>query len=105
MTIVISGKTPHVQVGHVTYKLSYTIITNKEDLKLIYPFIIEDIKSMKISTVLASYSREYSYRNEHELFNLQCWALTAESFFDDKEWIWLYNHFGYSGDYEFIYME
>ena len=23
-----------------------------------------------------------SYRNELELFNLQCWALTAESFFD-----------------------
>ncbi len=46
-----------------------------------------------------------SYRNEQELFNLQCWALTAESFFDSAEWIWLYNHFGYTGDYEFIYME
>jgi len=44
-----------------------------------------------------------SYRNEHELFNLQCWALTCESFFDTAEWIWLYKHFGYSGDYEFIY--
>ncbi len=43
------------------------------------------------------------YRNEKELFNLQCWALTAESFFSDKEWIWLYNNFGYTGDYEFIY--
>lgn len=46
-----------------------------------------------------------SYRNEQELFNLQCWALTAESFFDTAEWIWLYDHFGYTGDYEFIYME
>jgi len=46
-----------------------------------------------------------SYRNEKELFNLQCWALTAESFFDKEEWIWLYNHFGYTGDYEFIYFE
>jgi SAM-dependent methyltransferase len=44
-----------------------------------------------------------SYRNEQELFNLQCWALTCESFFDKDEWIWLYDHFGYSGDYEFIY--
>jgi len=43
------------------------------------------------------------YRNEQELFNLQCWALTCESFFDEEEWIWLYKHFGYSGDYEFIY--
>lgn len=46
-----------------------------------------------------------SYRNEQELFNLQCWALTCESFFDTAEWIWLYRHFGYMGDYEFIYFE
>jgi len=46
-----------------------------------------------------------SYRNELEQFNLQCWALTCESFFDSAEWIWLYEHFGYSGDYEFIYFE
>ena len=46
-----------------------------------------------------------SYRDEQELFNLQCWALTCESFFDEDEWVWLYNHFGYSGDYEFIYFE
>lgn len=46
-----------------------------------------------------------SYRNEEELFNLQCWALTAESFLDTAEWIWTYDHFGYTGDYEFIYFE
>jgi len=46
-----------------------------------------------------------SYRNEKELFNLQCWALTCESFFDQQEWIWVYNHFGYTGDYEFIYFK
>ena len=39
------------------------------------------------------------------MFNLQCWALTGESFFDVAEWIWLYNRFGYTGDYEFIYFE
>jgi SAM-dependent methyltransferase len=46
-----------------------------------------------------------SYRNEQEQFNLQCWALTCESFFDFDEWVWLFNHFGYNGDYEFIYFE
>jgi SAM-dependent methyltransferase len=46
-----------------------------------------------------------SFRNEKELFNLQCWALTCESFFDEKEWVWIYDHFGYTGDYEFIYFE
>jgi SAM-dependent methyltransferase len=46
-----------------------------------------------------------SYRNEAELFNLECWSLTCESFFDVDEWIWLMRHFGYSGDYEFIFFE
>lgn len=46
-----------------------------------------------------------SYRNEQEMFNLECWALTAESLFEKDEWIWLYQQFGYSGDYEFIYFE
>lgn len=44
-----------------------------------------------------------SYRSEEELFNLQCWALTAQAFFNVSEWIWLYHHFGYRGDYEFIF--
>ena len=46
-----------------------------------------------------------SYRNDEELFNLECWALTCASFFEPEEWIWLFNEFGYSGDYEFIYFE
>jgi SAM-dependent methyltransferase len=46
-----------------------------------------------------------SYRDENEQFNLQCWALTCESFFYPDEWIWLFNEFGYTGDYEFIYFQ
>jgi ubiquinone/menaquinone biosynthesis C-methylase UbiE len=46
-----------------------------------------------------------AHRNETELFNLECWALTCESFFQPIEWIWLYKEWGYSGDYEFIYFE
>jgi SAM-dependent methyltransferase len=53
----------------------------------------------------AGYIMLESYRSELELFNLQCWALTCESFFDTAEWIWLYQHFGFTGDYEFIYFE
>ena len=51
------------------------------------------------------YNMVESFRNEQELFNLQCWALTCESFFDHEEWPWLYQYFGYTGDYEFIYFE
>ena len=44
-----------------------------------------------------------SYRNPQELFNLQCWALTAEAFFDPETWVWIFKRFGYRGDFEFIY--
>lgn len=46
-----------------------------------------------------------SYRDEEELFNLQCWALTCAAFFRPREWIWLFKEFGYTGDYEFIYFD
>lgn len=46
-----------------------------------------------------------SYDSEDQLFNLQCWALTCEAFYNTQEWIWLYNEFGYTGDYEFIYFD
>ena len=52
-----------------------------------------------------SYIMVESYRNEKELFNLQCWALTAQSFLDEGEWKWLYKEYNYKGDYEFIYFE
>ncbi len=53
----------------------------------------------------AKYIMVEGYRNKEELFNLECWALTAVSFYEPQAWIWLYRHFGYSGDYEFIYFE
>lgn len=46
-----------------------------------------------------------SFRNVEELFNVQCWALTCNSFYTPDEWMWLYKEFGYTGDYEFIYFE
>ena len=46
-----------------------------------------------------------AYRNPQELFNLQCWALTAEAFFRPEEWVWMFDKFGYNGEYEFIYFE
>jgi ubiquinone/menaquinone biosynthesis C-methylase UbiE len=74
---------------------------------------LHNLRIFELQTALKEFERvgknKYimieSYRNEEELFNLECWALTAESFFDTAEWIWLFNHFGYSGDYEFIYFE
>ena len=53
----------------------------------------------------AGYVMVESYRNPRELFNLQCWALTAESFLEPEEWLWMYDYCEYSGDYEFIFFE
>ena len=50
-----------------------------------------------------SYVMVESYRNDKELFNLQCWALTCQSFFSKNDWKWLFKKFKYKGDYEFIY--
>ena len=44
-----------------------------------------------------------SYKNDKQLFNLQCWALTCESFLRPSEWKWLFKNVGYKGHYEFIY--
>jgi len=44
-----------------------------------------------------------SFRNEKELFNLQCWALTCKSFFTPSEWKWIFKKNNYRGDFEFIY--
>jgi len=74
---------------------------------------LHNLRIFELKTALTEMSRVArqaylmveSYRNAQELFNLECWALTAESFFDKEEWIWLYDHFGFRGDYEFIYFE
>lgn len=50
-----------------------------------------------------SYIAVESYRNDQELFNLQCWALTCNSFFSKNEWKWIFKNNKYYGDYEFIY--
>lgn len=52
-----------------------------------------------------SYIMIESYRNEQELFNLQCWALTCESFFSIDEWKWIFEKNCKKTDYEFIFFE
>ena len=44
-----------------------------------------------------------SFKNDKQLFNLQCWALTCQTFLSVKEWTWLYKKMKYKGDYEFIF--
>lgn len=46
-----------------------------------------------------------SYKNVKQLFNLQCWALTANAFFSKEEWIWILKKFDFKGFYELIYFD
>ncbi len=46
-----------------------------------------------------------SYRNEREKMNLLYWQLTCASFYDTEEWRWLFEEWGYSSDYGFIFFE
>lgn len=46
-----------------------------------------------------------SYRNNQELFNLQCWALTCKSFFSPEEWEYIFSRCNYTKDYEFLFFE
>ena len=91
---------------------SYPFEDNAFDLVISLGFL-HNLRIFELKTALGEIERVgksgyvmlESYRNELEQFNLQCWALTCESFFDKEEWEWIYNHFGYTGDYEFIYFE
>jgi SAM-dependent methyltransferase len=46
-----------------------------------------------------------SFRNEREKANLLYWQLTCESFFRPDGWKFLFDEWGYRGDYGFIYFE
>tara|TARA_Y100000590_G_scaffold15342_3_gene18421 strand:- start:1771 stop:2436 length:666 start_codon:yes stop_codon:yes gene_type:complete len=93
-------------------QVSYPFKDNEFDL-VISLGCFHNLRIFELKTALSEMQRVgkqgylmlESYRSEKELFNLQCWALTCESFFDTKEWEWIYNHFGYNGDYEFIFFE
>ena len=46
-----------------------------------------------------------SFKTDQQFFNLQCWALTCQSFFSYVEWKWIYKKLNYTGDFEFIFFD
>ena len=75
-------------------------------INLIHNFSIKEIFNFLNNVLLISkktYLAMEGYRNEKELFNLQCWALTADSFFSHNEWKWILEKNKYFRDYEIIY--
>ena len=100
----------NIKVWDINNKLEYK--DNFFDLVLSIG-TLHNLKIESINNCLAEIERigrnKYicveSYRNEKEQFNLQCWALTAETLIDVNSWEWLFKNSGYKGDYEFIFFE
>jgi protein-L-isoaspartate(D-aspartate) O-methyltransferase len=53
----------------------------------------------------AKYICVETYRNEREKVNLMYWQLTCRAFLTPKEWEFLFQQTGYTGDHEFIWFE
>ena len=52
-----------------------------------------------------SYIMVESFRNDEEEVNMLYWQITCASYFAVDEWEWLYQQWGYTGDYSFIFFE
>ena len=101
---------PHLQIHDARKRLPFS--DNEFDLVLslgtLHNFTLVELETgiREIARVgRHGYVMVESYRSHEELFNLQCWALTAKSFLEPEEWKWLYKKFGFTGDFEFIFFE
>lgn len=52
-----------------------------------------------------SYIMVDSFRDNREEVNLLYWQLTCAIYYSVDEWEWLYQEWGYTGDYSFIFFE
>ena len=101
---------PHVQIHDARGEFKWK---DKEFDLVISLTLLHNLRAFDLENCLreiqrigkSHYVTSESYRNELEQFNLQCWALTCETFFDLDEWLWMFEKTGYTGDYEFIYFE
>jgi ubiquinone/menaquinone biosynthesis C-methylase UbiE len=98
----------HIQLHSICNKLPF----QNDEFDLVFSInVLHNLKVFELKSALMEIQRVgrqayicvESYRNLEELFNLQCWALTCQSFYSKDEWIWIFNEFDFHGDYEFIY--
>ena len=101
---------PHVQIHDARGEFKWQ---DKEFDLVISLTLLHNLRAFDLENCLreiqrigkSHYVTSESYRTELEQFNLQCWALTCETFFDLDEWLWMFEKTGYTGYYEFIYFE
>jgi SAM-dependent methyltransferase len=85
---------------------TFDLVISVTTLHNLYLFdLAQALKEIQRVTRGDAYVVVESYRNEAEKSNLLNWQLTCESFFTPEEWVWLFNEYGYKGDYEFVFFE
>lgn len=85
---------------------SFDLVVSMNTLhNLQLPDLFETLKKIESIQKKYSYICVESYRNEMEKWNLMRWQLTCECFFTPKEWTWIFEKAGYTGDFEFIFFE
>lgn len=85
---------------------SFDLVLSLMTLHNLYVFdLARALREISRVTRGASFLSVESYRDEVEKANLLAWQLTCESFYTPEEWCWLFDHFGYAGDYEFVFFE
>jgi SAM-dependent methyltransferase len=84
----------------------FDLVISLNTLHYLYVFELEQaLKEIERVKSGKSYIVVESYRNEKEKNNLLCWQLTCECFYTPDEWKWIFEKFGYKGDYSFIFFE
>ena len=85
---------------------SFDLVISINTLHNLYIYELEKaLKEIERVGTKDKYIVVESYRNLEEKTNLLYWVLTGECYFTPEEWEWLFNKFGYTGDYSFIYFE
>jgi protein-L-isoaspartate(D-aspartate) O-methyltransferase len=85
---------------------SFDFVMSVMTLHNLYLFELADaLKEISRVGKGPAYIAVEAYRTEEEKANLLSWQLTCESFFTPQEWTWAFDHFGYQGDFEFVYFE
>ncbi len=84
----------------------FDLVISITTLHNLYNFdLFQSLKELERVAKSNKYICVESYRNEIEKANLLYWQVTCEAFNTPKEWEWIFDQAGYTGDYSFIYFE
>lgn len=101
---------PFLQLGtavHLPYSHdSFDLVLSINALHNLYLYDLhEALREIERVSRAHRYVVVDGYRTEQEKVNLMYWQLTCECFFTPKEWEWIFEQAGYTGDYACIYYE